>query len=102
MSGANGRRQPVGAWPWLGQQERKMYEGVLAPQGTSSWHLLGPLASVQRESPPELHVTASVGGGHSVGPRTEGQVHLGSRPGKGQAWECSAEGGAGEGGGPGQ
>lgn len=29
-----------------------MYEGVLAPQGTSSWHLLGGiLASVQRESP---------------------------------------------------
>ena len=67
-----------------------------------SWHLLGPLASVQRESPPELHVTASVGSGHSVGHRTEGQVYLGSRPGKGKAWECSAEGGAGEGGGTGQ
>ena len=77
----------MGAWPWLGQQEREVYEGVLAPQGTSSWHLLGPLASVQRESPPELHVTASVGSGHSVGHRTEGQVYLGSRPGKGKAWE---------------
>lgn len=42
-----------------------MHERVLAPQGTSSWHLLGgSLASVQRESPPELHVIASVGGGH--------------------------------------
>lgn len=106
----------------LGQQERRVCEGVLAPQGTTPWHLLGPLS--QRESCwdlcprgnpfPRGNLTQSYMleqvqmGATQVGSRTRfgekgPRCPWVSRSGRGQAWECSLKGvGSGEGGVTGQ
>lgn len=90
----------------LGQQERRVCEGVLAPQGTRPWHLLGPLF---RGNLIQSYLLEQVWmGATQVGSRTRfgekgPRCTWVSRSGRGQAWECSLKGvGSGEGGVTGQ